>query len=133
MNKKMSLITQIGAAAFALAVSATAFAAVPKGAMAGYAWSGDMTGKAAPAAAYSFNSAGKSNTVKKTGTGVYEVKFEGLGTSGGHALVSAYGAGSDYCKPVRWNQAEGHQLVTVACFNKAGAPADAQFTVAFFM
>lgn len=129
MNKIMKLVTT---AAFALGVAATAQAAAPKGAIGAYVWIGDAAAKNPVSAQYSFNSAGKANSVKKTGTGTYEVKLEGVGTAGGHAQVTAYGAGNVLCKAVRWNQAGADQLVQVACF-KGEAATDSQFSLLFVM
>lgn len=134
MNKgTVSFFAKVAALALVAGVSASAVAAAPKGSVGAYVWAGDMTGKNAPAAGYSYNAVGKANTVKKTGTGVYEVKLEGVATPGGHAVVQSYGPGAGYCKAVRWNAAGADQMVNVACFNGAGAPTDSQFTVAFFM
>ena len=120
-------------AAFAIGLLATtslAFAGPPpKGTIGAYLWSGDAAATNALADAYSYNAVGKRNTVKKTGTGRYEVKLPSLGTAGGHAQVSAYGSDASQCKPVRWNQAGSDQIVQVACFNATGAAADSQFSL----
>lgn len=85
-----------------------------------------------PSAGYSFNAKKGANQITRTGAGTYQVKLGNAKTSGGHAQVSAYGAGSDHCKIVSWNPAGADEVINVACFNAAGAPTDAQFALIFF-
>ena len=133
MNKMIIRVSAwIAAALFTIGFASSAFAVAPKGGIGAYVWSGDPAAKNAIAAAYSYNSANKANTVKKTGTGTYEVKLEGIGTGGGHAQIGAYGGDATHCKAVRWNAVGSDMMIQVACFNGT-APADSTFTVLFVM
>lgn len=131
MNKKIFglLLTAL----FTIGIASTAFAVAPKGGIGAYVWIGDAAAAHPVSAQYSYNSAGKANSVKKTATGTYEVKLEGVGTAGGNAQVGAYGAGAGYCKVLRWNQAGADQVIQVGCFNQSGAATDAQFSLLFIM
>jgi hypothetical protein len=129
MNKLSGLVI---VAIFTFGSAATAQAAPPKGTVGAYVWLGDAAARNPISAQYSYNSVNKANTVKRTGNGTYEVKLEGIGTSGGQAQVTAYGSGSVLCKPVRWNQAGADQIVQVACF-KGETPTDSQFSLLFVM
>jgi hypothetical protein len=131
MNKK--IFATLSTLLLALGIASTALAAAPKGSIGAYVWIGDAAAKNPVSAQYSYNSAGKANTVKKTGEGAYEVKLEGIGTAGGNAQVSAYGSSASHCKAVRWNTAGADLLVQVACFNQTGAPTDSQFSLLFVM
>lgn len=119
----------------ALALGTPAQAAEPnKGTLVGYVWAENPKAAAAytPSAAYQFNATKAVNTVTRTGAGTYTVKFAGLKSTGGHAQVTAYGAGPSYCKIVSWNPAGADQNVNVACYDGKGGPADAQFALAFY-
>ncbi|MCK6547087.1 hypothetical protein L6R52_14655 [Myxococcota bacterium] len=138
MNLARRLKTLFAAAALglsALALAAPAQAAEPnKGTLVGYVWAENPKAAAAytPSAAYQFNATKAVNAVTRTGTGTYTVKFTGLKSTGGHAQVTSYGAGPNYCKIVSWNPAGADQNVNVACYDANGAPADAQFALAFY-
>ena len=114
-------------------LSRPALAVAPRGAVGAYVWSGDANASNPISAQYSYNSAGAANTVRRTGTGAYEVRLGGVGTAGGMALVNAYGAGVGTCKAVRWNQAGSDEIVIVSCFNASNAASDSQFSLVFFM
>lgn len=67
-------------------------------------------------ASTSFNSSGGAASSVAMGTGVYRVTFDGLGTEGSVAQVSASGDNS-YCKPVAWGPNAGAaQELYVMCF-----------------
>jgi uncharacterized protein (TIGR03437 family) len=90
-----------------------------------YAWvpSGTAT---AVSATYSFNPAGGAITLAHSATGSYTVTFanSGIGT-GWVAMAAAYGGSGNYCNTPGW----AGSVVTVSCFNAAGAAADTAFTV----
>jgi hypothetical protein len=123
----------LGSAAMALVGNiSSARAAGPKGTVAAYVWLGDATAVIPAAAGYSFNATGGANTVARKGTGLYEVKLQGVGTAGGHVQMDTYGANSNQCSPIRWNQSGADQIVKVNCFTHAGAPTDTQFSLMMF-
>ncbi len=85
-----------------------------------------------PSEADQHNSAGGSNTVVRTAPGSYVVHLPGLGgAGGGHAQVTAYGDTRDWCKVERWDRAGADLSVGVRCFSRAGAAADAPFSLIF--
>jgi hypothetical protein len=83
-------------------------------------------GTSAPSG-YQFNTTGAINSVEKTATGRYTLRFPGLGTSGGNVQVTAY-RGNHHCKVVNWFSSGATQIVNVACFSPAGTPIDGMFT-----
>jgi len=100
----------------------------------GYALADQPTaaGPYAPDAATRYNSGGGAIEVTRTATGVYTVRFAGLGrTPGQHdnVQVSAYNTVPVYCKPNVWDAGGADLVVTVSCFAPDGTPADSRFTV----
>jgi hypothetical protein len=89
----------------------------------------------APQANASWNPAGAVR-VFKSGTGVYSVRFSGLGSrltaNGGHAQVVAVGTGSQHCKVSSWGGSPD-LFVGVLCFTKAGTPVNVKFNLLFLM
>jgi hypothetical protein len=100
---------------------------------AGYVWASDPTAASyTPPTNYQMNSTGAgANTITRSGTGVYTVRFTGLGVTGGVAHATAYGAGTSQCKVGSWHPSGGDQLVTVRCFTLAGAAVDSMFTAGY--
>jgi hypothetical protein len=84
-----------------------------------------------PSLSYQYNSNGATNTITRSGVGVYQVRLPGLGTVSGHVQVTAYGAGSTRCKVQSWTTTVGAKLVNVRCFDTAGAPGDSRYVVDF--
>jgi hypothetical protein len=85
-----------------------------------------------PAAATMYNSGGGTIEVTRTATGVYTVRFGGLGRSPGqhdNVQVSAYNALPVYCKPDVWDASGVDLRVTVSCFSPDGTPIDSRFTI----
>lgn len=76
---------------------------------------------------YAYNSEGAAITYERTGVGEYAVTFPGWGTIG-HSTVTAYQASGIHCQNTGWFAG----TVGVRCYNSAGAPADARFTVLLF-
>jgi hypothetical protein len=68
-------------------------------------------------------------------TGVYNVKFPGLGALGGVAHATAYGASvgttAVQCRVGGWNPSGSDQIVSVYCFDVAGNPVDWEFDVTY--
>ena len=85
-----------------------------------------------PSERYRFTSSRSNVTISRASPGAYAVKLGNLSTPGGHAQVTAYGAGADHCKVVRWGLSGKDQEIHVACFAANGTPDDTQFTLAFF-
>jgi hypothetical protein len=50
-----------------------------------------------------------------------------IGERGGNAQVTAYGAGSQYCKIERWFAED----IEIRCFGRAGQPANSPFSLLF--
>lgn len=90
----------------------------------------------APQANASWNPAGAMR-VFRIGTGMYQVRFSGLGSrltaNGGHAQVVAVGTGSQHCKVDGWGTNSGDLFVSVLCFTKTGAPVNVKFNLLFVM
>lgn len=84
-----------------------------------------------PDSGYQYNSTGGTNTMTRSGPGVYEAVLGGLTSVGGTVQVTAYGSGAGRCKVEGWGPDVDGQHVGVLCFDAAGAPADQQFTLAF--
>ncbi len=95
-----------------------------------YAWA-DQPAEAsyAPDARRVFNAGGGAVSVSRSGTGRYTLLFGGMdgvgANGGGHVQVTAFGGASRFCNVVRWGPADAD----VACFDAAGAPRDARFTL----
>jgi len=100
----------------------------------GYALADQPTaaGPYAPDAATRYNSGGGAIEVTRTATGVYTVRFAGLGRAAGqhdNVQVSTYNAAPVYCKPNVWDASSTDLLVTVSCFSPGGTPIDSRFTI----
>ncbi|MEO6809050.1 MAG: M6 family metalloprotease domain-containing protein [Isosphaeraceae bacterium] len=99
----------------------------------GFAWA-DQPAAASytPSVTYAYNSAGGAITVTRTGTGVYSMKFAGLGgggKAGGHVQVTAYGSAGETANVANWLSVGADFVVNVRCFNSAGKPVDARYNV----
>jgi hypothetical protein len=98
----------------------------------GYVWANQPTTSSyTPSTAYQTNSSGALNTISRTSTGVYTVKFPNLAASAGMAHATAYGSSSQSCKVSSWGPSGADQLVFVRCFNSAGTPVDTTFTASY--
>ncbi len=99
----------------------------------GFAWADKPTSEAyQPPPSYAYNAAGKDIHITRRGEGTYVVRFEGLGgkgAAGGHAQVSAYGPGNEYCKLSRWDSGREDFKVWVKCFAADGKARDSRFVV----
>ncbi|HKO95072.1 MAG TPA: hypothetical protein VJU61_28150 [Polyangiaceae bacterium] len=94
---------------------------------AGYVWADNPTSPSyAPSSGYQWNSRPGNITIDRYGAGSYSVNFPNQSLSNGTVLVTAYGAGSEYCNVTGW----GGSSVGVACFDSQGAPIDTRFSLA---
>lgn len=93
----------------------------------------DQPGSASytPSSFYQYNSTGGSNTITRSSTGVYTALLPGLTKVGGNVHVSAYGSTAARCKTSGWSSDGSGTSVGVLCFDSAGAPVDAKFTMEF--
>ncbi len=100
--------------------------------LAGYVWADDPNDAAyVPDLVYQHNSTGALNDITRTGVGQYAVHLPGLGVNEGTVSVSSYGSAAR-CKVTGWLSLDlVDQHVGVACFDYAGNPADAFYTLAF--
>jgi hypothetical protein len=96
-----------------------------------FAWANDPSASSyTPNTQYSFASGGGSITATRSGTGVYQMQWTGMGgigINGGHAQVTAYGSADVRCKVWSW----GPSSVSVRCHDTAGSPADTPYNVLF--
>jgi len=84
-----------------------------------------------PAASYRHHDFGWGIVSFREGTGLYTIRFYGLGAellTLGHVRVTAYGTNPTSCQVRGWSGDE----VRLACFDASGTPADSAFTVAYF-
>ncbi|GAB5537800.1 MAG: hypothetical protein Rubg2KO_40490 [Rubricoccaceae bacterium] len=140
-------IRSLFVALFAIACLASgAEAQETNGAVIAYTWSGQASpvGSYTPDPVYTFNPEG-AVTVRRTGVGVYDVRFENLapafssrttsseGEAGGagHVQVTAYNTPGAYCKTNGWSIVGSALAVTVNCFDAGGDPLNARFTALF--
>jgi hypothetical protein len=78
------------------------------------------------------NSHGDDIVVTRIGPGRYEVTFEGQATPRGGSevgIVSALGTDHAVCNPIVWVDDEPDIVMTVGCWDAAGAPVDSGFSV----
>ena len=94
-----------------------------------FAWANNSnTASYTPSSTYSFNSGDGPVTATRSGTGVYNMDFEGFqeqGIDGGHVQVSAYGSGDVRCGVSSW----GDRSASVRCYDSGGSPADSAYNV----
>ncbi len=84
-----------------------------------------------PSSAYQWNSKNRTNKVRRTRQGNYEVQFPGLNQLGGTVLVTAYGTTPDRCKVKNWSQTGNDTIVRVGCFDTTGRPVDTKYTLSY--
>ncbi|MFI5937313.1 hypothetical protein [Actinoplanes sp. NPDC051494] len=98
----------------------------------GYLWADQPSAASyTPSPTYQWNSAGGTNTVQRQGPGSYVVRLPGLGTTGGHVQVTAYGRSAARCKVVSWGPSGSTQLIRVNCRNAAGVLTDNRYTLTY--
>ena len=100
----------------------------------GYALADQPTaaGPYAPDPAYRYNSSGGAVEITRTATGIYSVRFAGLGRAPGqrdNVQVSGYNTTAVYCKPRVWDASGADLLVDVSCFTFNAVATDSRFTI----
>lgn len=100
----------------------------------GYALADQPTaaGPYAPDPAYRYNSSGGAVEITRTSTGMYSVRFAGLGRAPGqrdNVQVSGYSSTAVTCKPRVWNASGPDLLVDVQCFTWNALATDSRFTI----
>jgi hypothetical protein len=78
-----------------------------------------------------YNSTGPANSVVHPGPGAYQVKFPGLGVTGGHVQVTAAGQTDTRCQSGGWTASGGDQVAFVYCHDHNGVLTDSPFTVSY--
>jgi hypothetical protein len=105
----------------------------------GFAWACQPTTASYDAIAscspYVYNSRGEGVQIHRSGTGVYQVDFGGLGgrtIAGGNVQVTAYLGGSTainvICNSVSWSSGGTDFIANVRCV-KGSTPADSRFNI----
>lgn len=87
-----------------------------------------------PNPAFAFNSSGGPIVASRSETGVYAIRFAGLGgqgESGGSVHVTAYGRGPERCKPAEVDSTGADLVVEVRCFAPGGTPVDSRYSLRF--
>ena len=107
--------------------------AVASDARIGYALA-DQPGASAysPATSTSFTSSGGAITVTRADTGIYTVRFAGLGRPPGgrdNVQVSAVGTAPVYCKAKAWDASSADLVVNILCLDKNAFSVDSKFTI----
>jgi hypothetical protein len=97
-----------------------------------FLWANDSTSPSyTPSTGYQYNSTGGTNTITRSGVGVYHAFLPGLDKVGGHVQVTAYGSTADRCKTSGWSSDSSGTYVDVLCFDSAGAPVDTRYTLEY--
>lgn len=98
----------------------------------GYIWNSSLSTSYTVENGYEFLSSGSKATVSYAAVGQYTVTLPGLGAGAGqrtNVQISGYGSGSNYCKAGGWQTSGADLVIEVRCFDTAGNPADALFTL----
>lgn len=140
-TRAVALGTALLATGAALAAAAPSRAGSPGPSVAAgpaaYVWADQPTAADyAPSAAYSYNSAGETNTVERFGRGSYLVHFPRVSAAdnGGTVDVTAYGWRSHpaVCKTSGWvRSSAGGTDVSVDCYTPSGKRIDARFSAVY--
>jgi hypothetical protein len=80
-----------------------------------------------PPSSYSYNATGGAITATRSAVGLYALRFAGLVMDSGNVQVSTYGLGANHCAVLGWSG----DTANVSCFDAAGTPADAPYTLVF--
>ena len=117
----------------AVAVPAAPATAFPSAPYSGYVWAFEPVAASytTTPGVYSFNGAGGTNTIIRSGSGRYTVRFGGLNSADGVAHAVAYGSGTRICTVGVWYRSGVDVVVPVACFTEQGSPADTVFLANF--
>lgn len=82
--------------------------------------------------AYSANTAGGVNRIRRLDVGRYNVRFEGLGAPGGHFQVNAVGSNAR-CDVRNASDVDADAVVRVQCRTPAGVPVDSRFSASWMV
>jgi hypothetical protein len=97
-----------------------------------YLWASNSTSASyTPSANYNWNGNGGSNTVTRSGPGIYAARLPGQALTGGTVMITAYGSGSEYCKVASWGPSGADEVVNVRCFDTNGNAVDTLYSLAF--
>jgi len=100
----------------------------------GFLWANQPTSASyTPDSNWNYNSRGGTNTVTRSGTGVYTATFPGL-RGGGNPQVTAYsfyGGAAAHCEISSWTAKGTPTEVGVLCFDGRGNPADEYFSLSY--
>jgi hypothetical protein len=83
-----------------------------------------------PHPAYAYNSAGQPIEISRRDVGSYTVKFMGLGgmgLAGAQVQVTAFGAGTSFCKVHGWLSSGPDLVIRVRCYDIG--PADSRYSI----
>lgn len=136
--------------ATAIGVAATVAAAAPASAdvtpaVTGYVWASTPSAASYPVPmwtsgghtyySYAKNPGGGPITITRSGAGIYQVRFGGLGSlvtdGGGVVHAQAYGAAARFCTVGSWYPSGTDLLVAVYCFGADGSRQDSTFVANF--
>lgn len=99
----------------------------------GYAWANNPTAASyTPSATYAYNEGGGPITITRSATGMYSVRFAGLGgngSAGGNVQVTGYGSDMNDCKVRFWSSSGTDMVASVMCLTPAGSRVDARYTI----
>lgn len=92
-----------------------------------------------PPLAYQYNTSGLTNTVMRTGTGTYRVRFPNVLTFSwgttvgqrGNVQITSRGLYGEWCNVSSWRNYIYTVEVNVNCFDKTGMPANTKFEILY--
>lgn len=122
---------KVGLGVLGLALGMGLFAAAANAAPSdhAYLWADQAsTASYTPNLTYQRNSSGATNTMVRTGVGVYQAHLPNLGALAGVVHVTAYGSVPHTCKVASWGPSGSTPDVDVRCFDALGAPVDTPYT-----
>jgi hypothetical protein len=97
-----------------------------------YLWARKPTTRSyTPSTLDRYSSSGGRITVRRLGTGRYEVSFAGMPKGGGAQVTAVSGAERRVCTIAGITTASTPPRVKVSCFDGSGAPRDTRFTLAY--
>jgi hypothetical protein len=98
----------------------------------GWVWANQtIAASYTPDATHQYNTSGGASSVTRSGTGVYQVTFAGLGgVHGGNVQVTARGSDSARCKVSGWQTTGSTVTAGVRCF-QGPTPADSEFLASY--
>ncbi|SDI97446.1 hypothetical protein SAMN05444157_1080 [Frankineae bacterium MT45] len=98
----------------------------------GYVWGNSPSSASyTPAAAWSYNSTGQTNTITRSSAGNYMVTIPGQLASGGDIQVTSYGADGSSCRSTGWAHGSTATYAYLQCVNSAGVAVDHYFNLQY--